>query len=83
MSHPDYKDIGKPKDRVIEEIGELLQAMGKAERFGLFNHHPDKPSRTNMDDILAEMDDVIEAMERLEAEMRAIRFTHFREQKSS
>ena len=28
-------------DRVIEESGELLTAIGKAKRFGWFNSHPD------------------------------------------
>lgn len=35
-----YKDIGNIEDRVIEELGELIQAISKARRFGYGNYHP-------------------------------------------
>lgn len=77
MSHPKFKDIGDPADRVIEEVGELLQAMSKAKRFGLFNHHPDRPERTNCDDIFAEMSDVVEAMERFQEQLRQLKKEYY------
>ena len=65
MSHPDYKDVGTPEARLMEEIGELLQAMGKADRFGYFSSHPDHPERINKMDVLDEMYDVQEAIKNL------------------
>jgi NTP pyrophosphatase (non-canonical NTP hydrolase) len=49
MSHPDYEKIGSRKSKTIEEIGEVLQAIGKVERFGLFNFHPGRPKSNNFD----------------------------------
>lgn len=75
MSDKTYKHIGSPSIRVIEECSELIKAVCKAERFGYLNHHPDRPNRTNRDEIRAEMDDVVEAFESLEKIMREIGFT--------
>lgn len=77
MSHPKYKHVGSPMTRLIEECAELQQALCKANRFGWFNFNPDRPERTNMDDVQAEMDDVVEAMERLQENMRQLRHEHF------
>jgi len=57
-------ETGTAEDRVIEEVGELLQAIGKAHRFGLYNAHPDRPQRTNYEEILLEAEDVILAVTR-------------------
>ena len=65
MSHPDYKNIGSPSIRLIEECGELIKAVCKAERFGWNNWHPDNPQQTNFDDVIVEYSDVKEAMESL------------------
>lgn len=42
MSHPDYKNIGSPEDRVVEEAAELIfelthliKSIQKAKRFRL------------------------------------------------
>ena len=59
MSHPDYKNTGSIEARVLEELGELIQAMCKAERFGLDGCHPDHPEATNKDDIINECHDVL------------------------
>ncbi|MDP2371898.1 hypothetical protein [Rhodoferax sp.] len=72
MSNPQYRDVGSTVDRVIEECSELIQALCKARRFGWFNHHPDRPTRTNMDDVLGEMDDVREVMTKLDANIREL-----------
>jgi NTP pyrophosphatase (non-canonical NTP hydrolase) len=60
MSDLKYKNIGSPKDRLLEEIGELLQAIGKGERFGWYNHHPNR-NDNNMSDLINEWLDVKEA----------------------
>ena len=61
--HPDYCEIGDPATRLIEECGELIQAICKAERFGWTNHHPDSPHITNADQVRAEMIDLIRVWE--------------------
>lgn len=76
MSHPEFKHIGSRTIRRIEELAELQQAVCKAERFGWFNHHPDRPTTTNMDDVKRETDDVIECIESLSVEMR-LRQAHY------
>lgn len=61
MSNPKYKDIGEPEDWVMEECGELIQAIAKAKRFGIESYHPVTLVR-NTDRILSEMQDVEEAI---------------------
>ncbi len=67
MSHPKYKDIGDPADRLMEECAELIQAICKAKRFGWENWHPDRPKENNLHDVLREIGDVLEAIEKFEA----------------
>lgn len=69
MSHEDYKDIGNAEDRLIEECSELIQIIAKAKRFGLDSHHPKDPSKTNRDLILAEMEDVRDAISEYRGEI--------------
>lgn len=78
MSDPKYIDIGRPETKLIEECGELLQALSKAERFGWFNHHPEKPEITNLEQVKREMDDVVEACERLEKHMRQLSADYYK-----
>lgn len=66
-----------PVMRVIEECAELQQALCKADRFGWFNYHPDRPERTNMEDVRSEMHDVAEAIVRLQSVMRQVWHEHF------
>jgi len=61
MSNPLFENIGSRKDKLIEEIGELLQAIGKGERFGWFNRNPLKDSPTNFENMLMEWEDVKKA----------------------
>ena len=79
MSHPQYKDIGSPTTRVIEECSELTQSLCKADRFGWFNFHPDRPNETNLDDVRREMDDVLEAMNKLDIYLRELTFERFKD----
>ena len=58
MSVEQYKKIGKIEDRLIEECGELIQAICKARRFGYSSYDPDNPRTNNTIDILSEIDDV-------------------------
>lgn len=51
------------EDRLLEEMGELIQAICKARRFGYWNHHPDRPNSINITEIRREMDDVREMLE--------------------
>jgi len=53
-----FKDVGEIEDRLLEECGEVIQAISKARRFGYFNFHPDRPESNNLDDILAELKDL-------------------------
>lgn len=65
MSDPKYKSIGNPAMRIIEECGEIIQAVSKGERFGWFNHHPDKPNTNNLQQLSLEIHDVFEAFKDL------------------
>lgn len=53
-----YKNVGHIKWRIIEEAGEVLQAIAKAERFGYGNYHPDRPDSNNRQEILNELKDL-------------------------
>ena len=76
MTNPLYTSVGNPVTRAIEECAELQQALCKAERCGWFSHHPDRPGKTNMDEVKAEMDDVVEAIEKLQVVMRLVSHSH-------
>lgn len=80
MSHPQYKNIGSPETRMIEECSELTQALCKATRFGWFNFHPDRPNETNLDDVRREMDDVLEAMNKLDIHLRELTYERFKDE---
>lgn len=55
--------------KVIEECSELIQAICKAEFFGWSNYHPDRQRSSNMIEVKAEMEDVNQAMAKLETEI--------------
>lgn len=76
MSHPDYQHIGTAQDKVIEECGEVLQAIGKANRFGYFNHHPDRSGKTNIDELRYELSDLVSAIDRLDRQLAMIQRIH-------
>ncbi len=86
MSDPKYINIGTPETKVIEECSEvitecskLIKSVCKAQRFGWFNHHPNCPDITNYDAVKAEMEDVVEAFERLEVNLREFKQKHYQE----
>jgi len=59
MADPKYEYIGSPITKLIEECGELIQALCKADRFGLYSHHPyDRTKGNNLEEIQKEMVDV-------------------------
>jgi len=58
MSDPEYKDIGDPADRIIEECSEVLKAVIKGKRFGWKNHHPDRPESNNLSELYREVMDL-------------------------
>lgn len=60
MSDPKYENIGTPVIRLVEECGELLQAIGKGERFGWDNYHPDR-AVNNLWELQAEWQDLEKA----------------------
>ena len=62
-----YTEIGTPAMRVIEECGELIQAVMKGERFGYDAHHPNRPETNNLVDVRHELQDIVDAVYRLEA----------------
>jgi len=59
MSDKRFKHIGDPFDNLAEECAEVIQVLMKIRRFGMFNHHPDKPKYyNNKMALLDEMQDV-------------------------
>lgn len=57
MVNEKYRNTGCVYDRAIEECSELIQAITKAKRFGLYNKHPDT-GIANRESIFAEIYDV-------------------------
>ena len=66
MVDKNYKEIGTPAMRIMEECGEVLKALGKGERFGWLNHHPDRPETTNLSELMGEVSDLVTAAKDLE-----------------
>lgn len=78
MSHEKYKNIGSPLTKVVEECSEVIQIACKIDRFGWFNFHPSDIKETpNIELLQREMDDAVEAFEKLESEIREIKKQHY------
>ena len=59
MAHPEFKHIGNPLDRLIEECAEFLKAIIKIKRFGFKSYNPyDKNKIMNITKLIAEFYDV-------------------------
>lgn len=57
---------------VVEEAGEVLSAAGKAQRWGFYSVNPDlleADRETNIDWLLREMDDLVDAIQRFKASL--------------
>ena len=55
-----------------EECSEVIMAITKIQRFGLYSYNPNLPPelrKTNKEDLLNELDDMKHAIERLEIEL--------------
>ena len=55
--HPDFIKYGTPSTKLIEECAEVIQALCKADRFGLDDHNP-VTLIANRDAIKSEIDDL-------------------------
>lgn len=71
MSHPEFLQSGFEKQlaHLVEELGELIAAAGKTQRFGAFSVNPLLPAHEQVSNIVwlkAEMKDVREALDRLQ-----------------
>jgi len=78
MSDPKYKHVGSPVTKLIEECSELIQSLCKADRFGWFNYHPDRPHSNNLKEVRREMDDVVEACAELERKLMDIQREYYK-----
>jgi hypothetical protein len=66
MADPRYSQVGDVPTRTIEECSELIQALCKVRRFGMFNYNPDTPGTTNMQQVLYEVEDVRRVLKELD-----------------
>ena len=64
-------DLDASINKVIEEAGEVLQAIGKAKRFGWYNHHP-TTLVVNLDALKSELTDLKSSIEYLEINLETI-----------
>jgi len=60
--HEHYVKFGTPATKLIEECSEVIQALCKAERFGLDSRHPETKV-ANRDAIASEIGDLLLAIE--------------------
>jgi NTP pyrophosphatase (non-canonical NTP hydrolase) len=65
------KTTPKKLAHLVEECGEVLQAVGKAGRFGLDKRHPTRGFETNRQWILRELVDLEAAIKAVRAALRA------------
>ena len=75
MTDPKYMRPGLSfaTAKLVEELGELQAAIGKSMRWGFSSYNPELPvekRELNVDWVLREIDDVTEAIENFEKELR-------------
>lgn len=68
--HEEWKNMGLVEDKVIEEASEVIQAICKIKRFGMYNYHPDKPNETNINRLLDEINDLEEILKEYKEELK-------------
>lgn len=68
-----FAHIGLAEDKVIEECSEVIQAICKIKRFGLYNYHPDRPESNNRSEVLQEMADLRFAIDNYIIELEAMK----------
>lgn len=76
MSDPRYlqPELEKRFDHLVEECGEFISAYGKMRRWGAFSVNPEldpEIQETNLDWVTNEMNDIIEAIERVKEKLRS------------
>jgi len=72
MAHPKYKNIGDVEDRVIEECSEVIQAICKIKRFGVFSYHPNRPQTNNFIELLEEIEDLENVLSEYKTELEEL-----------
>lgn len=64
--HKEYSSFGDEYTKTIEELAELIQAITKIQRFGLYSYNPeDRHKVTNLKHVLEEISDVENALANL------------------
>jgi len=66
-----YQHLGKRSTKIIEECGELIQALCKYETFGAENKYKEN-SLTNLEKVLSEIQDLELAINQFKDENRII-----------
>lgn len=73
MTNPKYENVGTPETCLIEECSELIKAICKADRFGLFAFHC-MTGISNYDAIIEEIADVKKRIEQYEKYLTHLKF---------
>lgn len=75
MSHVEYLRYGTRADQLVEECSELILAIQKSKRFGLFARDPlTGKDYNNQHQILEEIQDVLDAITRYRKELLQIKY---------
>jgi hypothetical protein len=69
--HSEYilPGLHQAKARFFEELGEVLRANGKCERFGFTNRYPDNNKTNNIQDLMGELSDLEYALASFKKEL--------------
>jgi hypothetical protein len=64
--------LDQAKARFFEEVGEVLQANGKCERFGYWNRFPSDADLNNIQNFILELNDLEDALIEFRKEILAL-----------